>query len=360
MEYIISRFYLSTIRFISRPRWFFYFMIIPIGFLAAAYVQTIQYQKTFQLVLDQSTIDYSSYVIGHPDFVPTSLLVTAIFFIPYLLLHLLNGIGEIKQQTIRQTLRYFARHKLREWWKHIVGISCVILLVVLYEQPSNFQLPFLEELKYSILLLMFILFIRLLTRKFKAEGEIGSIASTAIVVLASLVVSTATALITKRFLIPLQLHPIISQGLWQNLILILVIYVLLMSYGVWIGTRFSCVDAPKDIPSRRQYSLPVIFSLIFVFLALAIVLIEFNHTGSLLFEDRMRELFPSNKLNMGKLRSYYDNHIWWRSVYCLLLGVVFSTVASSLIKVGAYRSMAVKNYDRKSDSSRVIKRAHNA
>jgi len=320
-----------------KPLLFFIFMVIPISCIALAYLQSIDYaliREELREAPDRvtSTLDYFALLLQKESNPSTWLFLVITFYIPFLLTIIVNYTKLDWKRIVKGILKKF-----------LTSFGFTVCLMIISQFGLGVSAFSIKGLAPYIVFFGLTFAILVLLEKWSVT-EIDVIGRT---VLATL--SSVSIILTVLFLTKLNIKPTldseISAGLWKDLLLISTIYVLTVSFGTWIVTKFSInVDSDISITNEKfRYSLPIM--LIFLFIVVSIITLWFevawrDHG----FVDVTRKIY-NGKIDdnqIGILWALHNQHIMMRSALALFIGTVVTISFATLVKMGAYMAWTNK------------------
>jgi hypothetical protein len=329
-----------------KPNWFYFYLLIPVFFIALAYLQTFSFsieRMNLDSLLNKS---YITVVFSKKWFPFILLLLTLILYLPFISSIMLLTKGQGRPLDSRRLKSHF-----KKVMKERLIESLIILCAVLF---SYFLIKGEFDWKGNLFVIVFwiigyfifpILFSRFVAGTTASISKIVFIFPISFFVL--LLVLWVTSMNT-----PLDMMFIIKDGMWKDLFTIGFIYFLMVTFTIWVVTKYSLTKVQQKNKSYRQkliteptqYGIPVSLLITFVILAFIIMFFEIQYIGSPLFVERASILYKTQLISknfkiediIAQLRNIQDDHFIWRSVYCLTFGTIFTVSLGVLVKIGAY------------------------
>lgn len=353
--------------------WYFVFIIsVPLLFLAASFAQTILYDNALITIRNIQQPSYIHIVLLNGKFLIYTAMFWIVMQIPFWRLGiagLINNYGDTKvirklkkdkMETFKNGLKNAFK---KDFYFKLIGIVIIniIFFIILNEKFSDSSLLMSIIRVFSLNIIVFVVFPLLITimNTYHVGKETVAVNNVIIMLIPTLITIIFTIVITY-FLIEPSLPNMHKQGLWQNVGVMLVIYLFLLLYSTQIGSKYSISNKGQHEKKDKSYYWVIAFSIFVVGLAFLIVFLDFDYGRDYMqklskFFYRMHSLLPDVPDNIFykdyllKYKEFYDNHVWVRTVLCLFIGVVLSTVLMSLIKVWAYYAL---NKTEKSENSK--------
>jgi hypothetical protein len=328
----------KIVGFLSRPTWFLIFLLIPILALGAAFAQTVGYAEIRDQINFGNRPVYFQLVICSQIFLSRWALFSMLLIMPYVLTYALFGLPGHEARVL--PFWEFLRKTITEYWKHICFISLAIVTWWALGSIHNLSIVARDEIRFILMALVWMIVAYFLARRTPGGSDVAAAARIFSILILSLVDAIIVLLVVAKSW-ALGISAVASGGMWKDLSLLSLIYLILTMFSMLIVTRFSEVDATVERAAPLAYLMPVILSFAFVIIGIIVILFERNYTWSQLFIDDFNELHRTlsseqSTALVGIARRFHNEHIIWRSVYCLFIGVVSTTIAAVLLKTFAH------------------------
>ena len=316
------------------PKWFVAFLIVPTAATVLAFLQTIEYAQarniiTPALVTVSSGQDYATLVMSRLRW---ALLIpmSALLFVPFLVPFLVERLPASSRAKGQRSFTWLFRKVV------VPGVAITLALAAVQQFGLGRDAQFWNVSGAGLVFTGLFWAVHLVFQRWKG-GAIEAVGRMSLATLAGITVAICVG-ITTAYRLPTMNSEIVA-GLWKDLAIIGVIYLLLISIGTWIAIAFSSPKKPRP-PSIGSVAAPLALLAFLVLLAVAGINAELewiNRGFAFTAESIYGRL---NEVQIAALWRLQNQHVMARSVITLLLGVVFTVAGGSLIKILAFVAWA--------------------
>jgi hypothetical protein len=332
------------VRALARPRWFIVFSVLPTFAFAAAFLQTIEYSKALAHYNGVAQPEYFKCVFA-PVFQSQSLpVLTTILLSWVVILHLVFGLSESHRR--KRFLQFLHEDVLRKGWEEQKRLVVFLIVAALTGGLGALLRLFSENMRAWWLSAVVIIALWFLSKRRAWGTNLSAMGRSVVICATSSVVIGAVCTYHWILMSPTE----VFGDLWKDLFILALIYDVMVTFLTWIGVRYSTVPRSPANVASLDVLLPILFCGVFLIAAILLWWMEANYADTARFAQRIAEHLGSRvdqiPNEIGHFRHFQNDHVLFRSLYCLVGGVCLSVTGASLLKVLSYRAVALSRVRR--------------
>lgn len=342
---------LHLLKLIAKPTWYYFYIFIILFSFPLALELTRSYNIGLNAGISSEGVNYLL-LIRH-GFSPTMFaLAYFLLTLPVLFPMLLNDSGLrnraiSKSRLIINLLRY--QIKGNDLLLNIITLLILpLVMTLILNKPQHIseliqaRQTYIASLTEFAALRILIFIIQILLNLFRGGDNITAVSSSFLGILSAITISIIAYGYYSFGITEIHpaFHQIIKEGYRQERIIIFAIYSIFIYFHTFIATRFSVgkIDLIRKEKSNLLLTILITFMVGFAIVAIIVLYNELGYVNTQLFIDRVITIHGPHA-SLPLYRELLNKHIIYRSGFLMLICVVGTSIAFSVIKIWAYYTL---------------------